>query len=85
MVKIRTATYAPRFLVGANSEVTASAVSSLMPAAAPAIVVPAICVSWSSLTSSDRDNYLPMNMFIDFAQVAMTLPRTSNAAPSKAT
>ena len=45
MVKIRTATYAPRFRVGASSEVTASAVSSLMPAAAPAIVVPAVHVS----------------------------------------
>jgi len=41
MVKTRTATYFPRFRVGASSEVTARAVSSLIPAPAPAIAIPA--------------------------------------------
>ena len=41
MVKIRTATYLPRFAVGAISEVAARAVSSLIPAPAPASAIPA--------------------------------------------
>lgn len=41
IVKTRTATYVPRFRVGASSEVTARAVSSLIPAPAPAIAIPA--------------------------------------------
>ena len=41
MVKTKMATYLPRFRVGASSEVTARAVSSLMPAPAPAIAIPA--------------------------------------------
>jgi hypothetical protein len=40
MVKMRIATYWPRFRVGANSEVAARAVSSQIPAPAPAIAMP---------------------------------------------
>jgi len=40
-----TATYFPRFAVGANSEVAARAVSSLIPAPAPANAMPAEKVS----------------------------------------
>lgn len=40
MVKTRTETYVPRFLVGASSEVTASAVNSLIPAPIPEIAIP---------------------------------------------
>lgn len=48
MVKINTATYAPRFRVGAISEVTARAVSSLIPAPTPARAMPP-----DSLSASD--------------------------------
>jgi len=41
IVKTRMATYLPRLRVGASSEVTARAVSSLMPAPAPAMAIPA--------------------------------------------
>ena len=41
MVKMRTATYFPRFAVGASSEVAARAVNSLIPAPAPANAIPA--------------------------------------------
>ena len=40
IVKTRIATYLPRLRVGASSEVTASAVSSLIPAPAPAMDMP---------------------------------------------
>ena len=39
-MKTRTATYLPRLAVGANSEVAARAVNSLMPAPIPANVMP---------------------------------------------
>ena len=45
MVNTRMATYFPRFRVGASSDVTARAVSSLIPAPAPAIAMPATIVS----------------------------------------
>lgn len=41
MVRIKAATYLPRWLVGASSEVAASAVSSLTPAPTPANTIPA--------------------------------------------
>ena len=41
MVKTRMATYLPRLRVGASSDVTARAVSSLIPAPAPAMDMPA--------------------------------------------
>lgn len=47
MVKINTATYLPRCLVGAISDVAANAVSSLTPAPAPAIVIPPVSISSS--------------------------------------
>jgi hypothetical protein len=45
MLKTRNATYFPRFAVGANSDVTAKAVSSLMPAPTPAKVMPPDIIS----------------------------------------
>ena len=42
IVKTRNATEVPRFRVGASSDVTARAVSSLIPAPAPAMVMPAV-------------------------------------------
>ena len=49
------------------------------------MVVPAVSVSHGRTFEEDEQGYLPMNMFIDVAQVAITLPRTSRAAPSKET
>ena len=42
MVKTKMATYLPRFRVGANSDVTANAVSSKIPAPIPARVMPPV-------------------------------------------
>ncbi len=42
IVKTRMATYIPRFRVGASSEVTASEVSSQMPAPTPDTAMPAV-------------------------------------------
>lgn len=53
IVKINMATYLPRFLVGAISEVAANAVSSLTPAPAPAIAMPPVYC-----TQSDIELYL---------------------------
>ena len=48
MVKTKMATYMPRFRVGTNSDVTARAVSSLMPAPTPASAMPPGALSvWS--------------------------------------
>lgn len=44
IVKTRMATYLPRFRVGANSDVTANAVSSRIPAPIPASVIPPVIV-----------------------------------------
>lgn len=44
MVKINTETYFPLCRVGAISEVAANAVNSLIPAPAPAIAIPAVCL-----------------------------------------
>lgn len=45
MVNTKMATYLPRFRVGANSDVTARAVSSLMPAPTPASAMPPVVLS----------------------------------------
>ena len=45
MVKTKMATYLPRSRVGANSDVTARAVSSLMPAPTPASAMPPVILS----------------------------------------
>ena len=55
MVKMRTATYLPRLRVGASSEVTARAVSSLIPAPAPAMDMPAVGQTSSAGVSCGRE------------------------------
>ena len=74
MVKIRTATYVPRFRVGASSEVTASAVSSLIPAPAPAIAIPAAQRIKLENVSGRRVNCSPMKMFMWWAVEATITP-----------
>ena len=84
MVKMRTATYFPRFAVGANSEVAARAVSSLIPAPAPANAMPAEKVS------NDGEGIcgfldIPMKVFIVCAVEQTIMPRTMKLAPPIAT
>ena len=92
MVKIKTATYLPRFEVGAISEVAASAVSSLMPAPTPASAIPAITWvrllhvrSWDDTSRGEVYQSIPMKMFISFAVELTIIPSIMKAAPMRAT
>lgn len=87
MVKTKMATYLPRFRVGANSDVTASAVSSLMPAPTPARAIPPVVLS-AHLTYGEvcqRLLCLQMKMFMVCAVLETIIPRIKNTAPVNAT
>lgn len=85
IVNTRMATYFPRFLVGASSDVTARAVSSLIPAPAPAIAMPATIVSGSSGMHELLVEHLPMKMFMLCAVDATVTPTMIKTAPIMAT
>ena len=85
MVKTKMATYVPRFRVGASSEVTAKAVSSLMPAPAPAMAIPAAMSLSSCSWVLFGWKCLPMKMFILCAVDATVTPTMIKVAPSMAT
>ena len=85
MVNTKMATYFPRFLVGASSEVTARAVSSLIPAPAPATAMPATTVSELSRMHGLSVDYLPMKMFMLCAVDAIVTPTMIKIAPIIAT
>ena len=85
MVNTNPATYFPRFRVGASSEVTASAVSSLIPAPTPAKVMPPSSVSLHPARKKKGNARSQMNMFMLCAVDEITIPRTRKNAPVKAT
>lgn len=88
MVKIKTATYLPRFLVGASSAVAARAVSSPIPAPTPASAMPPIFESKNIVFfnfRSKKEDHVQMKTFMVLAVLAITIAIQMKVAPMRAT